>query len=165
MASSATPIPELEASTLDSERHDEKAGIYELLCHVVERGAVRRFRLRCEGVRQVRRRVERPRLEPWNYTEIREAYGEPIADGGTLVSLDLWNEAEWIEVDCRSTTVMEIGGSADHPEHPARITWSEGQQRFGLPGFVRTVDPAWVEGTEPVEDEGWSLVLPVRAAA
>ena len=116
MPSPARPIPELESSTLDSEHHDEKARIYEALCHVVQRGALRRFRLHCEDVRQVQRRVVRPRREPWNYTEITEAYREPLVDGRTLVSLELWSEAEWIEIDCRSATVVEIG-SSDDPEH------------------------------------------------
>jgi hypothetical protein len=121
MASHAKSIPELEASILDSEHHDQKAAIYELLCHVVERGAVRRFRLHCDGVRQVQRRVGRPRRERWNYSEITEAYREPLADGRTLVSLELWSEAEWIEIDCLSATVAEVGGDSHNPEHPARI--------------------------------------------
>ena len=46
----------------------------------------------------------------------------------------------------------------DHPEHPARITWSDAQVRIGLPGFLKTIDPAWVNGAEPSKDEGWSLI-------
>lgn len=104
---STRAIPELEASTLDIERHDQESAAYEIFCHVVERGVVRRFALRCEGVRQVRRRVGRQRVEPCNYIEITEAYREPLPEGGIRVSLDLWNEAEWIEIDCRSAIVTD----------------------------------------------------------
>jgi hypothetical protein len=155
---SVQAIPELEGSTLDSERHDQEARTYEVLCHVVESGAIRRFQLRCEGVRQVRHRVQSPRLEPWNYIEITEAYREPLPDGGILVSLDLWSESEWIEIDCLAARVTEIDGSPDHPEHLARITWSDALVRAGLPALLQTIDPAWVDGAVPIKDEGWSLI-------
>ena len=49
-------------------------------------------------------------------------------------------------------------------ERRARITWSAAQVRKGLPTFSQTLDPAWVEGTVPRRDEGWSLMCRVDAA-
>jgi hypothetical protein len=43
-------------------------------------------------------------------------------------------------------------------EHRALIHWSATQVHRGLPDATELIDPAWLEGTLPRVDEGWSLV-------
>jgi hypothetical protein len=43
-----------------------------------------------------------------DYTEITQAYREPLAEGRLLVTLDIAAESEWIEIDCGSISLTEL---------------------------------------------------------
>ncbi len=44
-----------------------------------------------------------------------------------------------------------------HPEHTARITWSDELVRRGLPTVTHSIDSSWLE-SDPKGADGWSLV-------
>ena len=106
-------IPELESSILDRQTHDELRRSYHAELRVVDRSVTRRFELRCEGVDRYEHRIKRQiDYGPGSYVEVTEVYHEPLPNGRTLVSLEIWNEAEWIEVVCASFEVHALAGSA-----------------------------------------------------
>ena len=108
-------IPLLEATILDAQRHDPEHQTFAAELRAIEDGVTRRFQLRCTGVRAVRHRVERPAREPWEYIEVTEVYREPHPAGGLLVTLELWNDAEWIEIECAGLDVRESPAANGSP--------------------------------------------------
>jgi hypothetical protein len=73
-------------------------------------------------------------------------------------ALRLKEQLDAQERDDPTRKAIELESPSQRREHPARITWSEAQARVGLPKLTETIDPAWIEGTMPRQDEGWSLI-------
>jgi hypothetical protein len=48
--------------------------------------------------------------------------------------------------------------SAMRRAHTARIYWSPQHVALGLPAVTRTIDPTYFDGSDPIRDEGWSLI-------
>ena len=106
-------IPELESSILDRQAYDKVRRTYRAELRVINNGETRRFELRCEGVERYEHRVERHiDYGPDSYVDVTEVYHEPVPNGLTLVSLEIWDEAEWIEVVCESFEVKALAGLA-----------------------------------------------------